>query len=124
MYNETKVFNINPMPKPRMVKSDAWKKRPIVLKYWAYKDELNLYNNDFEIKNGMSYQFVIKMPNTWPKKKKAAMDGQPHIQRPDLDNLIKALWDCLMPEDSHIWKVCSIEKVWGYVGYIKITGGY
>jgi len=33
-------IKINPLPKPRMVKSDAWRKRPCVVKYWQYKDEL------------------------------------------------------------------------------------
>ncbi|HHE6457291.1 TPA: RusA family crossover junction endodeoxyribonuclease, partial [Proteus mirabilis] len=33
-----KVFNIEPVPKPRMTQADKWKKRPPVLKYFAFKD--------------------------------------------------------------------------------------
>lgn len=37
-----KVFNIEPVPKPRMTQADKWKKRPPVLKYFAFKDEVKL----------------------------------------------------------------------------------
>lgn len=33
------------------------------------------------------------MPASWSQKKRAAMNGQPHTQRPDLDNIQKALLD-------------------------------
>ena len=83
---------INPVPKPRMVKSDAYKKRKVVQDYWAYKDQLKfkcscLGVNDLPDVVGIS--FVMPMPRSWTKKKKSEMDGKPHQQRPDLDNLIK-----------------------------------
>lgn len=39
------------------------------------------------------------------------MKGQPHRQKPDTDNLTKALKDALWQEDSGIWKECA-EKRW------------
>ena len=33
-------INIQPVAKPRMTRSDRWKKRPVVLKYWQFKDAL------------------------------------------------------------------------------------
>ena len=33
-------YPLTGMAKPRMTKADTWKKRPIVLKYWAYKDSI------------------------------------------------------------------------------------
>ena len=44
----------------------------------------------------------IRMPASRSKKKKAAMTGKPHRQRPDVDNLGKALFDALFKEDSCI----------------------
>ena len=38
---ETYQFNVNPVAKPRMTQRDKWKKRPVVDKYYAYKDEMN-----------------------------------------------------------------------------------
>jgi len=58
------------------------------------------------------------MAKTWSKKKKAEMNGKPHRQTPDTDNLLKALWDTL-PEDSHLSSV-TVSKIWGYDGAIKI----
>jgi len=33
-------FDITPIPAPRMVSSDRWQKRPIVERYFAYRNEL------------------------------------------------------------------------------------
>ena len=37
------VYNKKGMAKPRMTKSDSWKKRPVVLKYWEYKNDIKEY---------------------------------------------------------------------------------
>ncbi len=31
------------------------------------------------------------------------MNGQAHQQKPDADNMIKALMDALFTDDAHIW---------------------
>jgi len=42
-------------------------------------------------------------------------------QRPDLDNLLKALADAVCPDDdSHIWHLVGLSKVWGDDGRILI----
>jgi Holliday junction resolvase RusA-like endonuclease len=102
------TLDITPIPKPRMVRSDSWKKRPIVLSYWAFKKELEPEIN---------IVFYLPMPESWSKKKKAEMDGKPHQQTPDGDNMIKSLQDCLCEQDNFIWKV-SYEKRWSYKGKI------
>lgn len=33
-------YPLTPVPKPRMTKSDAWRKRPCVMRYWAFKDKV------------------------------------------------------------------------------------
>ena len=110
------VIEITPVPKPRMVGSDRWKKRPSVLRYWAFKDKLrSLVEGTLE--PSFDVTFVFPMPQTWSNKKKAANDGKPHQQRPDLDNAVKALMDALCDEDSHIHDV-HMRKTWGKVGQI------
>ena len=47
------------------------------------------------------------------------MDGSKHEDKPDLDNLLKALGDALYDNDSCIWDV-RITKIWGYEGKIVI----
>jgi len=61
------------------------------------------------------------MPQSWSKKKREQMHGQPHQQRPDLDNLLKALADAIYEDDCRIWNYRSISKRWGNEGLIAIT---
>jgi Holliday junction resolvase RusA-like endonuclease len=112
-------IDITPIPKPRMVRSDSWRKRPVVTRYWAYKDELVLKANLAKIKlsEEVNVVFYLPMPESWSKKKKEAMNGKPHQQVPDGDNILKGLADCLCKQDNFIWKV-SYEKRWAYKGKI------
>ena len=34
------IYYINPVSKPRMTQRDVWKKRPVVVKYHAFCDEM------------------------------------------------------------------------------------
>ena len=36
------TLNILPVAKPRMTQRDKWQKRPVVEKYWRYKEDLKL----------------------------------------------------------------------------------
>ncbi len=111
------LYNITPIGKPRMTRADAWKKRPAVMKYWAFKDECEKHN--VYMPDRPRIVFYMPMPKSWSKKKKAAMNGQPHLNKPDLDNLLKALFDAVYDDDAHIWCVYA-EKRWAYDGQIKI----
>ena len=114
-------IDIDPMGKPRMTQRDTWKKRPVVTRYYGFKDELNLKCNKAGVIMGdvLGISFVIPMPKSWSKKKKAEFNNMPHQQTPDLDNLIKAVKDCLCKEDSNIWKYSPPPfKVWGETGKI------
>lgn len=108
-----KELKIAAVPKPRMTRADTWKKRPCVLKYWAYKDELRLLFKEENIKidGSIFVDFHIPMPRSWSKKKKALLDGNFHDKRPDIDNLVKGVMDALYEEDSHIHTIYC-KKFW------------
>ncbi len=114
------TLNIVPVAKPRMTQSDKWKKRPATEKYWKYKDDLKLlcFLCRWQPKDDLDVKFVLPMPNSWSERKKKKMDGQPHKQRPDLDNLIKGFKDALMIEDSNVHTYHNMKKVWGRNGSI------
>lgn len=118
------IFNINPVAKPRMVRSDKWKKRSVTDHYWAFKDELVLQANVAGLQSLPDsiemLIFVIPMPESWSKKKKNEYEGKPHKQTPDLDNLLKSLQDCLCNQDKHIWQINNLGKIWGRTGKILI----
>jgi len=59
------------------------------------------------------------MPKSWSKKKKLEMVGRPHKQKPDLDNLLKALLDAVFDEDCEIWDI-QATKYWNTRGMIII----
>ncbi|MCK5612030.1 RusA family crossover junction endodeoxyribonuclease [Candidatus Pacearchaeota archaeon] len=111
------IYKITPVPKCRMTRSDKWKKREIVLRYFAFKNEIKTAG--VKIKCPAKITFQIEMPKSWSKKKKLAHDGKPHLQTPDIDNLLKGLLDAVYKEDSHIWSVWAIKK-WSYFPQIEI----
>ncbi len=102
-----------------MTQRDRWAKRPAVLRYWAFVEQIRLANVKLP-ECGAEVTFFIPMPRTWIKKKKELHYGTPHQQRPDLSNLIKALEDSIYGEDSHIWHYADLRKVWSDIGAIKI----
>ena len=110
-------YFINPVPKPRMTRSDKWKKRRCVSAYWGFKDRVK----DLKITLPVPYKvtFFIPMPQTWSQKKRSQMNGQPHLSRPDRDNLEKALLDALFTDDSHMWSGWT-EKRWRDRAGIKV----
>lgn len=113
-----KKYDIKPVPKPRMTQADRWKKRPPVLRYFDFKDEckkagVELPNFEYWI------VFVMPMAKSWSKDKKRNSVGQPMQQRPDKDNLEKALLDAVMEEDCAVWDG-RVSKIWGVEGAIYI----
>lgn len=117
---------ITPVPKPRMTQRDKWAKRPCVLRYRDYCDALREawpklpdgHRQPFPA-SGYHAIFHLPMPKSWSKKKKAQMNGQPHQQKPDKDNLEKALLDALCADDSYIYDG-RVSKYWSDAGYIQI----
>ena len=117
-------LDIPPCPKPRMTKADRWRKRPSVLKFFAFRDAVKDYINTikklFDEEQGYFHhlefdtfeiEFHVPMPQSWSKKKKADMDKRPHQQRPDLDNYLKAWKDSVYEEDAIVWRV-KASKLW------------
>jgi Holliday junction resolvase RusA-like endonuclease len=96
-----------------MTRADTWKKRPCVLRYWSYKDELRdlLNKQNINIDKEIYVEFYLKMPKSWSNKKKDKFQGTTHEQRPDIDNLMKGLMDALFKEDSHVHTIYA-KKIW------------
>lgn len=115
------TFHINPCPAPRMTQLDRWKKRPIVLKYFGFRDYMKLQANvlGYKLTPVLDIMFVLPMPDSWSKKKKYEMDGMPHQSSGDIDNLIKATLDALTDQDNYVYRI-KAEKKWGITGKIVI----
>lgn len=112
---------IIPVAKPRMTRRDKWKPRKIVNRYWIFKDHINYLCNaqKFVLADAYKVVFYIPFPKSYSKKKSLKLVGQPHKLRPDLDNFVKSINDCLKNEDSTIYKIES-SKYWAYEPKIYI----
>lgn len=119
------VFKVEPMGKPRMTRSDKWKKRDCVVKYWDFKNKVVSLANEQKFTKPTEFHHIVfqfKMPDSWGKKKKEQMNGMPHLQKPDKDNCEKAFLDSLFKDDSDIWdNRCT--KIWGHDGRIVVYTG-
>ena len=104
------IYKIQPVPKPRMLQSDRWRRRPAVLRYWRFCDECRL-RKVWVPESGGSITFHLPMPPSWPAKKRALFDGQPHRQKPDLDNLGKSVLDAIYQDDCCVHDL-HLSKRW------------
>lgn len=112
------LYQITPVPAPRQVRKDKWNPSPMVLRYRAFRDEVRLRQVTIP-DAGAWVVFTLPMPPSWSKKKRAEMDGAPHQQTPDVDNLLKATLDSVFENDAHIWDIRAT-KFWGVTGSIEV----
>lgn len=109
--------------KPRMTRADKWKRRPAVLRYREFCDHVR-ERSPRPVPTAEEYQltFEIEMPRSWSRRKRDEMRGTPHRSKPDLDNLIKAVFDALYPEDDsavHTLTMCT--KRWADESRVTVT---
>ena len=124
MFLETSVITINvaPCSKPRMTRADKWKKRQCVTKFFAFRDAVRQFQETHAISWwSFDIEFYIEMPKSWSKKKKSLHNGQPHNQRPDLDNLVKSWCDSVFEEDSVVWRFKASKRWTDQEGHIKLS---
>lgn len=114
-----RCYAITPVPAPRMVQSDKWQSRAPVERYRTFRDLVQLN----QVWLPVPYRhvvFVMPMPVSWTPQDKARTKGKAHTQRPDRDNLEKALLDSVLGEDAMIWDGRTT-KIWGERGMLVIA---
>lgn len=106
-----KFIQIEPVAKPRMTNRDRWVQRPAVVRYRQYCDRLRKFDLSGIDWEDLHITFYLQMPKSWSAKKMNALDGAPHRQKPDIDNLLKGFMDALLENDAHI-HTCTVSKKW------------
>lgn len=57
----------------------------------------------------VNIRFIMPIPDSWAKKKKDAMAGKPHMSKPDIDNMIKGVFDSvnglIWVDDNQVFEV-------------------
>ena len=113
---------MQPVPKPRETRADIWKKRPAVMKYRFLRDVVReaMSKTGFVPSSKLGFLFGMQIPKL-SKKKTDQMMAMPHMKRPDLDNLEKAIVDALFQdaEDAVVHMKMSM-KIWASVPRIEI----
>lgn len=135
MRKEVQVYiNINPKGYVRMTKRSRF--TDAAKRYHAYMSALKVLYRASLTAQGLSpkllpkgelgdIEFGIEVPSKNKKYDKRV--GEYHTMKPDWDNLCKALQDSIFygeeKDDSHVYKVGSVEKKWVAVGdgYIKFS---
>ena len=112
-------IDIDPVAKPRQTQQDKFMKRPPVLRYRAFAEELSYKVRGLPVSYIDTIIFRIAMPKSWSRKRREQMLGMAHEAKPDFDNLAKAFYDALLKNDSAVWNVRLI-KVWDYKGSIEV----
>lgn len=120
------IFPLTPVPKPRMTRQDKWLNppRPSVTRYRQFEDNIQALAAANQFKLPMQdcyFTFEIPMPPSWSAKRKAKQLGTAHQEKPDLDNLLKAVFDSLQKQDCRIWHIAGAEKRWAEKGSVTIT---
>lgn len=116
-----KIFHVKPIGKPRMTQRDKFDSSAAAKRYWAYKEEVLLRAGRWLPENGDIIHFYMPFPKRFSKKKRAELAGKYHQQTPDIDNLLKAFYDCF-GEDKHLADV-HIRKFWAAEGSIQVWRG-
>jgi Holliday junction resolvase RusA-like endonuclease len=107
-----------PIAKPRQTRRDKWMQRDSVMRYRNYADHLRLAANCQRLASllpqirKVELLFVIPIPPSYSKRRRAETIGQPCEAKPDLDNLCKSVLDALWPAgDSAITQI-AMRKIW------------
>ena len=114
------ILPITPIPKPRLTYQGRFSAN--AKRYYRYCQQLQTLTAAYHVplNDTLSLTFILPMPKSWSKKKRQEMNKQPHQQKPDIDNLLKAYMDALLPSDAHIWAYDRVEKRWGEEGKIVV----
>lgn len=116
--------NIKPIPKPRM--THQGRHDPRQKRFWEYKEGLQWAAKlqKFKPGNALEMTFYMPLPRV-QKKDDTRRPGDPHTQKPDIDNLVKGALDSFFEDDSIVYEVRA-KKIWANAGAVEIrnlTGG-
>lgn len=123
------LIDIKPMGAVRMTRNGKWMNES-ALRYLAYKKDIGwqirtqMCEMDV-MKSALAVKatFILPIPQSWSKKKQISAIGTYHTSKPDIDNLVKGLFDALngvLWEDDNRVVDMKAEKIYGEKPGIKL----
>lgn len=121
------IVNANPMGAVRMTQNGKWTS-PTARRYLQWKTLVGYelkqsFANPLQYALDVKVTFTVAMPVSWSRTKKLSMLGQPVTVKPDLDNMVKAIFDAankIAWTDDNLVVRTTAEKVYGYQGKIEL----
>jgi Holliday junction resolvase RusA-like endonuclease len=124
-------FPIAPQGAVRLSGRDAFRPTTAAKKYFAWKDRFSemvygavVTDRRFllvELEARVWWKFLVAMPPSWSKKKRALHDLTPCCAKPDWDNCAKAVYDAIFIEDKAVHDVrCTTLWTSDPVGMIEV----
>jgi Holliday junction resolvase RusA-like endonuclease len=105
-----------PVGKPRQTQRDRWKLRPAVVRYRAWADHARATvwrELGRDALTEVPLQVIVMAWLPRPKRPRPGQElGAPHRQKPDADNVLKAVCDALWPGHDERIAAGSIGKAW------------
>lgn len=111
----SRFWPIRPVPAPRQSQRDRFAPQRRVKRYRDYCGQVK----DHGVWKLTPGDLVIFYMPIAKRRRKDNLDGMPHTQVPDVDNLLKALLDAQYQDDAHIWNIQPY-KLWHPTGGIYI----
>lgn len=120
-------IDIVPMGAVRMTQRGKWN-NPNALRYLNYKQEIayRLHQSFYTPRTdavSIKVTFYMPIPQSWSKRKRSASDGMPCMVKPDIDNMIKGVFDAangvIWKDDNQVVKVES-QKIYSFAPGIEI----
>ncbi len=112
------------MGKPRMTRRDVWLNppRPAIAKYRILQADIEEFTlkSKYTLPDAFTVDIYLPMSESWSNKRKAALNGTYHQFKPDVDNVLKALMDCMKKNDETVCDV-HIRKFWSDQPRVEIT---
>lgn len=107
------IADCEPMGAVRMTQRGKWKDKR-AMAYLNYKRLIGWqirqqWSEPIETPCKVNVTFHMPIPQSWSQKKKCESLGMPHVKKPDIDNIVKGLFDAA---NGIIWKddnqVCEL----------------
>jgi len=109
---QTFVIPIAAIGAPRMTRRDTWKKRPCVVAYHQWRDIVRAHCKDVPSADRVeALRVYCRFVPPGSMRRRKVVCGSLKRTKPDVDNIAKAVMDCLWEQDQAIADV-RVRKVW------------
>lgn len=114
---------LEPVPAPRMDRTAKWSQKPGVVRYKAFCAEVRRRKIELPVPFAVEFYLALREDHSGDPLRSPHMEGDPHLGKPDADNLLKGLIDAVYYRrkggDSHVHSFV-VTKRWSIEGHFIV----